>query len=887
MKPSVSHNWSSALTAGLEKLAYTIRTLRLTHGDEALRQRASEEIVSSWKVAFDRLGSLELEVSAYHLSLRGNTVYQEFDRAESLSFRLFRSGVKSLHLSPQITPEEVATLATLIATRQDTAEQLGTDLVTRLWAAPLPCVHVTERSWHALRLLEPHNNDANLLRAYASDAVVFFDPLESDIGTHPTQAQSVEEASIFWGKMTRKPAPSTRPSRPFSRSGTFDPMVPQTDIHQALAEFSSLIRDAIRARTSQDEEELAALFQSSIRSLLLFGDQTSLEETYLDLLKLQQERPERAKLASEIMARGCSAQSMRHLLLSITSNAPHDDHQWVPSFFARYTQDPPAAFCPLFALNITGQTTKLLTTTLWSISGPDLELWTNLLDEVPPDLGLEFLDLLSQSEDQRFLFKLNLHLSNHANPEIRSYAVRQIPLGSEKRLRSTLVDSLKDPSSAVRVATIEQMAASKDPSLGIFLVDQIRSKDFPILPQREQKTLLMALLKLGKNKYLRLILSVLQRLENQLSSRAASNDTILQNHRTCALLLEALGNLPTEACKVALVERLPLAPLSLRDEYNQTIRTIDETLRPSFTFEDQSEAPWFDAETLSIHGSHIEEVRPDPPPLSKPTFTQSAVTTTPESNKIDALLAAYVQDDTSLLSMLAPQSGASSADPVPPVPEWTSPEADVSDIDNILRDYLSSSPNHGAVVSEFTPTNHNLSDKSDFDPSLSHLSHFNDLSEINVPPLSTDESALPFTEHSEIEIPLPEDAENLSDLPFSVGSALHHLIQENTQLSEPISYHTPPTLPELLSPSSDEDAPDSFDELLFRSSFPPKEPGPLSPISSAPGSSQNPMEINGDASWMERLDDPELNDEVAGIIDDLMQRPPSLSDLQGAFKEDG
>jgi len=82
--------------------------------------------------ALESFGSLVLEVHPFELVLGREVVYLEKDRERSLSFRLFRDGVRRIGLEPGMTWEEMLRLLQILSIRYTGVRQQEDDLVTLL-----------------------------------------------------------------------------------------------------------------------------------------------------------------------------------------------------------------------------------------------------------------------------------------------------------------------------------------------------------------------------------------------------------------------------------------------------------------------------------------------------------------------------------------------------------------------------------------------------------------------------------------------------------------------------------------------------------------------------------------------------------------------------------
>ncbi|MCP4805555.1 MAG: hypothetical protein GY913_15540 [Proteobacteria bacterium] len=80
-------------------------------------------------------GPLDLDVRPFELVRDGEVVYNERDRERSLSWRMFRDGIRRLVVRPEVTWEELLSLLEILSIRYTGLRQQEDDIVTLLWRA--------------------------------------------------------------------------------------------------------------------------------------------------------------------------------------------------------------------------------------------------------------------------------------------------------------------------------------------------------------------------------------------------------------------------------------------------------------------------------------------------------------------------------------------------------------------------------------------------------------------------------------------------------------------------------------------------------------------------------------------------------------------------------
>lgn len=797
------------LGPALEKLAYLVRTMRLTKGDDPLHEKGIQEVISLLEPVLAQRGALHLTVQAQHLALEGQVVYEQPNRAESLAFRLFREGVDCLVLEPGLDAEALRFVLESLAIPRELAEQLGEDLVTRLWANPRRGLWVTERPWHSLQMLEPYNQDANLLRAYVADAMVFLTsaPPSREQGA-VVDAQGAIEAWFSLAQRQRR-----LPERSPVMTGVFEPLQAKTDIHGALELLGRFLSTTMRTAPEEiSGAVLEDLLLSLVRSLLLMGEEETLEYIYEVLGELEKRDDVRGQQARRVMIRGASTISMQQLLLGSVSQPGAHREAWVPQFFARHTHNTPQEFYPLFSLNLTDEALRLLLRVLWSISGPSVEVWLPLLEKAPAEIAHELLHFLRQQGHEGLSNALYRRAIHHRSAQVRRTAVECAPLRAGSQLHPTLVTGLQDDDIEVRVATLRRFGRANDPQIGIFLVDQLRRDYFSAAPEREQRALLESLLAVGGERYINLLLDQLDFLQLQWSQQEAARPAL---QRTCELLLEALGRLRRTSTLMALRKRTERAPAPLQQAYQRSIEALEMHMEVP---------PALLARTTLHNLPSVEEGPPMESSENLPT-APSLVEMHNETSNLDALLNAYVYDDTAQMQALAVHRAEASEasddlwDPLQ-LPEMGA-------LETLLRDYLGSSA----------------------DSLLEELSHQGDPS--SAPMLRADPRREILTSSPHLDVAWTEEA--MMDL-------------EEAQLASDALDSPPDTFGNPLAPPTPAD--DTQWDALSGEEDSQDPDMSLNDISGA--TSLDGMVFENEDQWLEHFSDPELDDEIEDLIDDLM-----------------
>lgn len=800
------------LEESLSRLAHAVRTLRFNVADER-RGAMLDSVLTSLQGVLAETPQVELFVEPYNLLWQTQSVYEEQDRAESLAFRLYRDGISAVVITHELEQKELAQFVDLLAAPPQLAEQAGEDPVTRLWSSPLKAIWVCERPWFGLRLLDPSCQDPQALGALAGDSLVFLAPGGHDHQASAQSWQSQSQLAQSWSRITagRRPQQGSAflSQLPASHMPTFK--------HRAISELEELLLSAAEApRDLAPPEVLGELTLVLIKSLMSLDQPNALEHLYNtmgDLLETLP-NPERVVRLRQALAQGTNLAALRQLLLHI-SHQPQtqESYAWAPRFFSERFNSPIQDCAPLFSLNLSSRAFELLVETLWMRQGEDVMFWSPILGELHGTSAVELLNALASRGDEAFNVVLATRGAKHPSAEVRAGALAHLPDVDDKRVRTTLVEALRDIDSKVRIAALTRMGHQKEGAIGIFLVERFQHSELLSLPLEELRALTDALLNLGGSRYANLLLMSLDHLSDELSAKDASLGTNSDALAASRMLLHSLTRLPHQSVRHKLAERLESAPASLNHDYLKALRALDEQLTP---VADPSRSRPLRSRSIQrlrqltkTSTQHPGDAQRVASARHAPSTPSDAMAPSPpphvamsSDTNLTGLLNAYLNEDSSLHS----------------IAEWIQPQA------------------------QQQPTSTPDTSWMDLSPSTKHIDH-----------LLRDYLALPGDLRS------PTEAPGLLDLDASTSHDSYNDILKQFQALAPSSD------PDLISQGDLNPAPGRADQT------------PSSP----PDASEGFIPGSDDTSWLDQLDDPVLNADVADIIDDLMSQQPQSLDEEG------
>jgi hypothetical protein len=131
-----------AAAAWVGQFARTLKTCRLYDAANPTVVRFRQETETSLRRTLEALGTLVLKFTADDVLYEGASLYPARSRDDNLALPFYRDGVRSITLTPDFEPRELAALVdSVIRVTAQNADE-GDDLVTLLWEAQLTGIEI-------------------------------------------------------------------------------------------------------------------------------------------------------------------------------------------------------------------------------------------------------------------------------------------------------------------------------------------------------------------------------------------------------------------------------------------------------------------------------------------------------------------------------------------------------------------------------------------------------------------------------------------------------------------------------------------------------------------------------------------------------------------------
>ena len=120
----------------IRSMARTAKGLRMYLANNPVRIKFIEELSGKMALHIARFGDFGLDVERFALRYRGVDVYRNEDLKESIAFRLYADGIRSLLFREGIDRQELVEFLDIVGFERP--QQQDDDIVTRLWEMSLP-----------------------------------------------------------------------------------------------------------------------------------------------------------------------------------------------------------------------------------------------------------------------------------------------------------------------------------------------------------------------------------------------------------------------------------------------------------------------------------------------------------------------------------------------------------------------------------------------------------------------------------------------------------------------------------------------------------------------------------------------------------------------------
>ncbi|MBU1432506.1 HEAT repeat domain-containing protein [Myxococcota bacterium] len=478
--------------------------------DERALSESIEEISKDLIGLTAEFGELELNITINTITLGEEAAYHSEARQNNVAFDFFRQGLRRLQFQPGLTHREVDIFVRRFAECRS-VDLIDEDFISTLWREPLD--HI---SYLAI--------DAFTEKIFMAEEI-FIGRFQGAIRDVMPGLLSMPEAD------THDPQPRARKSGfspvVFKRALRVDEAHP---LRAAVEESLRLVEQGLEPKASFDllaqhlarfalkdpsplsdealGEALIRLLEGYLKLTLWQGFADTLHSlwTLLNDQALAAAHHDRFSALRRAVAGAAMAAKIAQLLDPKERNFT----RWVRFFLVRAE----ALTAPelLEAINLCENQAgvALLQDILRHQKSQSLEAWAERLKDPNPTVALEVLEVILSSDLQLQARSLLLEVLAHPGAEVRARALEGLGEGYDRDVREALLPLIRDPAPEVRRVVLQRLVQAKDRSVSPYLASTIRSADFSLFDEEEQRSYCAALGELGGDKFLPLYQELLR-----------------------------------------------------------------------------------------------------------------------------------------------------------------------------------------------------------------------------------------------------------------------------------------------------------------------------------------------------------------------------------------
>lgn len=478
----VSKEEIALATSIVQVMVKSAKGIRMYQTNSPLLGRFFEELTEKMSSMLSLHNEYKLDVDQFELKYKGHSVYENSDTSESMAFRMYSDGIRSIIFSEGIDELELREFLDIV--NMSSSGSLDDDIVTRLWDKGLP--HITYILEDDFQEIDRQIDDqlTGLAAKVALPPACLADPFSC-----ATQLQSL-------------------PQQLYSMSAA-----DMTDLQTLLAEDENLrpreemarILSAILSGVQEPELFTAFLdiYLKVTRNLFLSG------ETEFSLKMF-------AFLYRRTTAKEPSAEKRQQVLTALGKFWTHETGKGfcriidttdvistdeLKNLSLMIGQTAPSALCELLGMVEKMKMRKVLIETTTEIARERPQILGTYLSDPRWYLVRNVMFILTQIKDSTLLDQVVV-LITHRDQRVRKEVLKYLIAVPEPRAKPYLLKFLRDESSALRIMALQLIGRTRLLMALKPISDFVETADFEKMDLSEKKAVYEALGELGGEKML-------------------------------------------------------------------------------------------------------------------------------------------------------------------------------------------------------------------------------------------------------------------------------------------------------------------------------------------------------------------------------------------------
>jgi hypothetical protein len=547
----------------LLQLTKTAKTLKIYLPNNPIYQRFLKELQTRFDTHLREYETLRLKIKQYAIYYKGQSVYENTNRLESLAFKLSVDGVRELTFLEGIDKDEITSLLEIIGREYDPSNP-DDDMVTLLWER-----HFT----HINYLVASDFIQETIMPIRPQEAATFENLVEKEKPQMKPMAASVQTTlQEYLG-----PKMADQSSQIFVLSDEeIATIKQQMKVEKYANPLSTLVGIlAVILRIEKDDaafSEMVEILDNVLETLMLRGDfwhSKKILQLFHELMEPQRNLPESQRLRLiQAIDRAGDPQRI-HALEQVLNQWGVKETDQVYEFWLLLNKN---ALLPL--IELLGQLTQMkmrrvICEALIHLGKEDIEPLIQKLDDPRWFVVRNVVYILGKIGQDKVLDNFR-KLIDHKEVKVRKELLHTLDGMKDHRAQELLVGFLNDPESSLRILAIRSLVSHNYQRALEPLKNMIEEREFSLRDLYEKKEIFEALGKIGGSS----MVPKMRKLVRQGGS-AWFKKAIKEELGLCAVL--TLKRIGTEDAVAALQEGQNLSSKVIREACVKALNEIGKS----------------------------------------------------------------------------------------------------------------------------------------------------------------------------------------------------------------------------------------------------------------------------------------------------------------------
>lgn len=486
-KPAVGKEELASALEVLQVMLKTSKGFRMYLANNPLLGRFVEELTARIGGHFAQYGEYRLDVDQFQLRYKGNSIYENRDPKESLAFKMYSDGIRSLIFSEGVEQGEMCDFLDIVG--RDSPTDLDDDIVTLLWMKDLANItYVLAEDTFNFDAAgagggSPASQGERIAGAYEASL-----PASAPLLV-PQQILTLTEAETDWLKKARDTDEARNP------------------LDEVISILSAIL---LAEKSPEDFGEFVEIVGNLIGNLVHSGDirhALTLAGFMRDLAGNEALPPANREKAARAMEGRLSEGLVRALKETIdtTDKITPEELRKLLQLFGVSAIKP---MCELLGVVEKMKMRKAIIDTLAEVGRAAPEAFLPFLSDSRWFLVRNMLHVLARIGSPKGVEAAG-RLIGHPEPRVRREVLQYIERTPDARAKSAVMKFLQDESSAIRIRALQVLAGSRVAAALRPIAAMAQAKDFEGREISEKKAVFEALGELGGDQVVPMLRSML------------------------------------------------------------------------------------------------------------------------------------------------------------------------------------------------------------------------------------------------------------------------------------------------------------------------------------------------------------------------------------------